>query len=151
MREAITAALKAAMTSGEKDKVSTLRMMQAAIKDRDIEVRTQGRATITEDEMLALFQKMVKQRQESAALYEQGNRPELADKEKAEIAVIQSFMPQQLSADETRAALTDIIKETGASSMKDMGKIMPVLKARYTGRMDMGLANSLMKELLGAA
>lgn len=151
MRDAIMAALKTAMTSGEKEKVSTLRMMQAAIKDRDIEVRTQGRTTITEDEMMTLFQKMVKQRQESAALYEQGGRNDLAAKEKAEIDVIQSFMPQQLSKDDTRTILQNIINETGATSLKDIGKIMPLLKSRYTGRLDMGLANGLLKELLGAA
>lgn len=146
MRAQIMEQLKTAMKAGDKAKVSALRLMQAAIKDRDIEVRTEGRTQITDDEMLVLFQKMVKQRQESLKMYEDAGRTGLAAQERSEIDIIQSFMPQQMSIDEIKAAIAGLIAETGAASVKDLGKIMPLIKERYTGRMDMGQASIAAKE-----
>ena len=151
LRETITAALKDAMKAGDKKKLGTLRLMQAAIKDKDIAARTDGHdSVLTPDSgLVELFAKMVKQRQESAAVYVQGGRPELAQAERDEIAVIQSFMPKQLSDDEARAAVAGIIKAVGASSVKDMGKVMAELKTKYAGQMDMAKAGAVVKGLLG--
>jgi uncharacterized protein len=149
MRDKITEDVKTAMKSGEKDRLSTLRMMQAAIKDRDIANRGAGKDAASDDELLGLFTKMVKQREESASIYDKGARPELAAKERAEIAVIQAYMPRQMSDDEAKAAIAAVIKETGAASVKDMGKVMGELKARYAGQMDFGKASGLIKSMLG--
>ncbi len=149
MRSKITEDVKTAMKSGEKNRLSTLRMMQAAIKDRDIANRGLGKEAASEDELLQLFTKMVKQREESAAIYDKGGRPELASKEREEIAFIQAYMPKQLSEDETKAAIAAIITETGAASIKDMGKVMAELRAKYTGQMDFGKASGVIKQLLG--
>lgn len=149
MREKITEDVKTAMKSGEKDKLSTLRMMQAAIKDRDIANRGAAKDAASDDELLQLFTKMVKQREESAAIYDKGGRPELASKERAEIVIIQAYMPKQLSDDETKAAIAAIIKETGAASIKDMGKVMAELRAQFSGQMDFGKASGVIKSLLG--
>lgn len=151
LRDDIMAAVKEAMKSGDKKRLGTLRLMQAAIKDKDINSRTDGHdSALTSDAGLAeLFAKMVKQRQDSVAAYEQGNRPELAQNERDEIAVIQSFMPRQMSDDEARAAVAEIIKSVGATSVKDMGKVMAELKAKYAGQMDMGKAGGIVKGLLG--
>jgi uncharacterized protein len=149
MREKITEDVKTAMKASEKDKLSTLRMMQAAIKDRDIANRGTGKDAASDDELLQLFTKMVKQRDESAAIYDKGARPELAAKERAEIAIIQAYMPKQLSDDETKSIIATVIKETGAASVKDMGKVMAELRGKYAGQMDFGKASGVIKSLLG--
>jgi uncharacterized protein YqeY len=151
LRDEISAAVKEAMKSGDKKRLSTLRLMQAAIKDKDINSRTDGHdSALTSDSGLQeLFAKMVKQRQDSVAAYEQGGRPELAQSEKDEIAVIQSFMPKQLSEDEAKAAVAAVIAAVGAASVKDMGKVMAELKLRYAGQLDMAKAGGIVKSLLG--
>jgi uncharacterized protein YqeY len=151
LRATINDALKDAMKSGDKRRVSTLRLMNAAIKDKDINSRTEGHeSALTPDSgLIDLFAKMVKQRQESVAVYEQGGRPELAQAEREEIEIIQSYMPKQLSDDEAKAAVAAIIKEVGATSVKDMGKVMAALKAKYAGQMDMAKAGAIVKGLLG--
>jgi uncharacterized protein len=149
MREKITEDVKTAMKAGEKDRLSTLRMMQAAIKDRDIANRGLGKEAAADDELLQLFTKMVKQREESAAIYDKGGRPELAAKEREEIGFIQAYMPRQLSDDETKSAIAAIIAETGAASIKDMGKVMAELRAKFSGQMDFGKASGVIKALLG--
>ena len=151
LRNTLNAALKEAMKAGDKARLSTLRLMTAAIKDKDIASRTEGHdSAVTPDSgLIELFAKMVKQRQESVAVYEQGGRPELAQKEREEIAVIQSFMPKQMSEDEARAAVAAVIGAIGASSVKDMGKVMTELKAKYAGQMDMAKAGAIVKSLLG--
>ena len=151
LREDITASLKEAMKAGDKKKLGTLRLMQAAIKDKDINSRTEGHesALTLDSGLVELFAKMVKQRQDSIMAYEQGGRPELAQAEKDEIAVIQSFMPKQMTEEEAKAAVADVIKAVGAASVKDMGKVMAELKAKYAGQMDMGKAGGIVKSLLG--
>ena len=151
LRAKINDALKTAMKAGDKRKVSTLRLMNSAIKEKDINSRTEGHASaLTPDAgLIDLFAKMMKQRRESIAIYEQGGRPELAQAEREEMAIIQSYMPQQLSDDEAKAAVAAIIKTTGAASIKDMGKVMAELKARYAGQMDMAKAGGIVKGLLG--
>ncbi|GEP10072.1 GatB/YqeY domain-containing protein [Methylobacterium gnaphalii] len=150
LRERLTAEMKAAMKAGEKDKLSTVRMIQAALKDKDIEARVSGSGTgqIDEAEILALLQKMIKQRNEAAGVYEQGGRPELAASERSEVAIIASFLPQQMDEAETRAAIQAAIAETGAAEPKDMGKVIAALKAKYAGRMDFGKASGFVKETL---
>jgi len=149
MREAISAATKDAMKAGDKLRTGTLRMMSAAIKDRDIEARGAGKGPMSDDELLQLFQKLVKQRQESAEIYDKAGRTELAAQERAEIAVIQGFMPQPLDEAETRAAIAAAIADTGAAGVRDMGKVMTALRERHAGRMDFGKASGLVKQLLG--
>ena len=150
LRTTLNAAIKDAMKAGDKARLSTLRLMTAAIKDKDIASRTEGHdSAVTPDSgLIELFAKMVKQRQESIAVYEQGGRPELAEKERGEIAVIQSYMPKQMSEDEARAP-SRVIAAVGASSVKDMGKVMAELKAKYAGQMDMAKAGAIVKSLLG--
>jgi uncharacterized protein len=148
MRERFTGAMKEAMKAGDKRKLSTVRLIQAALKDKDIEARGAGKGQASDEEILALLQKMIKQRQESIAIYEQNNRPELAQQEKEEAEVIASFLPQQMDAAETRAAIEAAIAETGAASMKDMGKVIGALRSKYAGRMDFGKASGLVKEML---
>ncbi len=151
LREEITAALKEAMKAGDKKRLSTIRLMQAAIKDKDINSRTDGHdSALTSNSGIAeLFAKMVKQRQDSVAAYEQGGRPELAQNERDEIAVIQSFMPKQMTEDEAKAAVAEVIKSIGATGIKDMGKVMAELKAKYAGQMDMGKAGGIVKACWG--
>jgi uncharacterized protein YqeY len=148
MRERLTQAMKDAMKAGDKGRLGTVRMIQAALKDKDIEARGAGRGQATAEEILAVLQKMVKQRQESMTIYEQNKRPELAAQEREEIAVIQSFLPQQLDEAETRAAIEKAIADSGATSTKDMGKVIAALRADYAGRMDFGRASGLVKEML---
>ncbi|HSP25907.1 MAG TPA: GatB/YqeY domain-containing protein [Saliniramus sp.] len=148
LRERLTQELKDAMKAGEKQKLATIRLIQSAIKDKDIESRGVGKDPASDDEILALMQKMVKQRQESAAIYADNARPELAAQENEEIAIISTFLPQQMDEAETRAAIEAKIAETGASSMKDMGKVIAALRAEYAGRMDFGKASGLVKEML---
>ncbi len=151
LRAQINDALKQAMKAGDKRRISTLRLMNAAIKDKDILSRTEGHASaLTPDAgLIDLFAKMVKQRQESTAAYEQGGRPELAQAEREEIVIIQSYMPKQLSDDDARAAIAAVIKVVGAASVKDMGKVMAELKAKHAGQMDMAKAGAIVKGLLG--
>ena len=151
LRSTITTAVKEAMKAGDKKKLSTLRLMMSAIKDKDINSRTDGHdSALTADSgLVELFAKMVKQRQEFVAVYEQGGRPELAQNERDEIAVIQSYMPKQLSEDEAKAVVADVIKTVGAASVKDMGKVMAELKAKFAGQMDMAKAGAIVKALLG--
>ena len=147
-RDDIKTALVTAMKGGDKDTTGTLRLVQAAIKNRDIELRT---ATQTPDDDLLVtevMQKMIKQRRESIELYEKGGRQELADAEKAEVAVIERFLPQQMSDAEATAAIKAIVAEIGASSVKDMGKVMAALKERHAGQIDMSKASGLVKGAL---
>ncbi len=148
MRERFTTELKEAMKAGDKRRLATIRLIQAALKDKDIEARGAGRGQSTDEEILALLQKMIKQRQESMAIYDQNGRPELAQQEREEAAVIASFLPQQMDEAETRAAIEAAIRDTGAASMKDMGKVVGVLRGPYAGRMDFAKASALVKEML---
>jgi uncharacterized protein len=148
IRDDIKTALVAAMKGGDKAATGTIRLIQSAIKNRDIELRT-GTAPADDDLMVTeVLQKMIKQRRESADLYRKGNRAELADAEEAEIAVIERFLPKQLSEDEARAAISGIIAETGASGMKDMGRVMGEVKARYAGQIEPARASALVKAAL---
>lgn len=149
MREQITEALKTALKSGDKQRASTLRMVNAAIQDRDIANRGTGKGPAGEDEVLQILTKMVKQRQESAKAFEDGKRPELAAQENAEIAIISGFLPSQMDEAEAKAAIGQAIGDTGAAGVRDMGKVMAELKAKYAGRMDFGKASGWVKELLG--
>ena len=147
MREQFTAMLKTAMKAGDKRRVDTVRMITAALNDRDIEARGQGKE-VSDADILALLQKMVKSRQESMEIYEKNARPELAQQEREEIAIIQEFLPQQMSEAEVTAAIQAAIAETGAASIKDMGKVVGALKAKYTGQMDFAKASATVKGLL---
>lgn len=150
LRSQITDALKVAMLAKDSATVSSIRMITAALKDKDIAARPKGQADgIGEDEILALLQYMIKQRRESIALYTQGNRQDLVDKEQAEITVIERFLPTQMDEAATAKAVADAIAEVGAASIKDMGKVMAVLKDRYTGQLDFGRAGPLVKAALG--
>lgn len=148
MRDGFMQALKDAMKAGDKPRIAAVRLIQAAIKDKDIEARGAGRGQATDDELLALLQKMIKQRQESAAIYRENNRPELAETEEGEIAVIQSFLPRPLDEAETAAEIAKAIAETGAAGMKDMGKVIALLRERFAGRMDFGKVSGLVKAAL---
>jgi uncharacterized protein YqeY len=147
LREEFTSQLKIAMKGGDKRRVETIRMITAALKDKDIEARVSGK-DIGEDEILALLQKLVKSRQESLEIYQQNARPELAEKEAEEIAIISSFLPQPMSDEEVSAAIKAAIAETGAASIKDMGKVIAALKAQHAGKMDFGKASGLVKAAL---
>ncbi len=149
MREQFTADLKTAMKAGDRQKVDALRMITAALKDRDIEARGQSKA-VSDDDILALLQKMIKSRQELLEIYEKAGREDLASKERAEIAVISHYLPQQLSESEVAEAVKAAIAETGAASIKDMGKVVATLKAKYTGRMDFAKASAAVKAALNA-
>ncbi len=149
LRDRFNEAMKDAMRAKEQRALSTVRMIIAKLKDKDIEVRGKGVTTgIEEGEILAMLQGMVKQRQESIALYEQGGRQELADQERGEIEVIERFLPKQMSESEVQDAIRAIVAETGAASVKDMGKVMAELRARYAGQMDFGKASGLIKQQL---
>ena len=147
MREKITADLKTAMKAGDRAKVDALRLINAGLKDKDIEARGAGK-TLSEDDVLALLQKMIKSRQESLDIYEKNNRPELADKERFEIAVISGYLPSQMSEAEVADAIHAAVAELGATSIKDMGKVVAALKAKYAGRMDFGKASAVVKAAL---
>jgi uncharacterized protein YqeY len=149
MRETITAALKTATKAQDKRRVSTLRLVSAAIKDRDIAARTAGKGEATDAELLELFAKMIKQREESEKIYRDAGRAELAQQEAEEIAIIREFLPKQLSEADMQKAIADAIVEAGATSVKDMGKVMAALKSRYAGRMDFAKASLAVKAKLG--
>jgi len=149
LRDKLNDSMKAAMKAQEKLRLSTLRLVNAAIKNADIEARTAGKEPIADDAILGLLQKLIKQRQESVELYDKGGRKELADQERSEIEIIKGFLPQQMSEAEAKAAIAEIIKQEGATSVKDMGKVMAALKTAYAGKMDFGKASGLVKSLLG--
>jgi uncharacterized protein len=151
MREAINAALKDAMRSGDKMRTGTLRLINAALKDRDIDARGQGKPPLNDDELLQLLQKMVKQRQESAKIYADAGRDELAATENLEIGVIQGFLLRQMDDEEVAAAVDGIVTEIGAEGLRDMGRVMAALKERYVGKMDFGRANGVVKARLSGA
>ncbi|WP_430910788.1 GatB/YqeY domain-containing protein [Methylobacterium sp. sgz302541] len=148
LRERLTAEMKEAMKAGDKPKLGTVRMILAALKERDIEARGAGKEQIGEEDILSLLQKMIKQRTETATVYEQGGRPELAETERAEAAIVAGFLPQQMDEAETKAAIDAAIAETGAAGPKDMGKVIAVLKGKFAGRMDFGKASGLVKAAL---
>ena len=148
LRESFTELMKEAMKAGDKRRTGTLRMITAALKDRDIEARGQGKAPLSDDEILGLLQKMVKQRQESLSIYEQAGRTELATQEREEIEIIMGFMPKQMDEAEVAAAIKAVIAETGAASVKDMGKVMAVMKDRYAGQLDFAKASGAVKAAL---
>ncbi|MFV0281330.1 MAG: GatB/YqeY domain-containing protein [Rhodoblastus sp.] len=149
MREKLNADLKEAMKAGDKARVAAIRLINAALKDRDILARGEGK-TVSDDDILALLQKMVKSRQESLEIYEKNNRPELAAQEKGEIEVISSYLPRQMDEGAVAEAVKAAIAETGAASMKDMGKVVAALKAKYTGQMDFAKASAAVKAALSA-
>ena len=148
LRDDINDALKAAMKARDERRVSTLRLVNSALKNADIEARGQGKSPLSDEEVLGLLQKMIKQRQESVELYDKGGRPELAQQERDEIAIIAAYLPQALSDDEVKAAIAEAVAATGAAGMKDMGKVVSALRARYAGRMDFGKAAALIKATL---
>lgn len=153
LREEISQALKSAMKAKKPQCVSTLRLILAAIKDRDIAARGNGSDSdgISDDEIMKVLQTMVKQRQESIKMYEQGGRPELAKQEAEEIEIIQEFLPQQLSEDEIATIVSAAIDDLGANSLKDMGRMMAHLRENYAGSMDFGKASAVLKQRLGGA
>lgn len=149
MRERVNVALKQAMRDKAVDRLSTLRLINAAIKDRDIAARGDGDSTgVGDAEVLAILSKMSKQRMESVRAYEEGGRLDLAERERAEIGVIEEFLPRQLSEAEIDKAVTEAIAETGATSIRDMGKVMGALKGKYTGQMDFGAVGPMIKARL---
>ncbi|TXN05643.1 GatB/YqeY domain-containing protein [Methylobacterium sp. WL64] len=150
LRARLTTEMKEAMKAGDKDKLATVRMIQAALKDKDIEARGLGKEPASDEEILSLLQKMIKQRTESATVYEQGGRPELAANERSEIAIIEAFLPKQMDEAEMKAAVDAAILETGAAGQKDMGRVIAALKGTFAGRMDFGKASALVKAALAA-
>jgi hypothetical protein len=148
IRDTIKAALVSAMKGGDKDSVGTLRMLEAAIKNRDIELRTATQKPEDDALVTEVMQKMIKQRRESAAMYETGNRPELAATENREIATLERFLPRQLGEDEAKSAISAIIADLGAASMKDMGRVMAEVKARHATTIEPAKASALVKALL---
>jgi uncharacterized protein len=148
LRDDINSALKEAMKAGDARRVSTLRLVNAALKNADIEARGQGKGPLGDDEMLGLLQKMIKQRHESVELYDKGGRAELAQQERDEIAIISAYLPKQMSEDEVKAAISDAFKDTGAAGMKDMGKVIGALKAKFAGKMDFAKVSGLVKAML---
>lgn len=149
LRERFGADLKEAMKAGDKARVGAVRLIQAALKEKDIEARGAGKGEASADEILGLLQKMIKQRQESIAIYDANSRPELAAGERAEVEVISGYLPKQMSEAEAKAAIEEVIAETGAASVKDMGKVISALRAAYAGQMDFGKVSPLVKQMLG--
>jgi uncharacterized protein YqeY len=150
LRQQLNDALKQAMLGKDAPTVSTVRLILAALKDRDIAARPKGLANgIPDDEILSMLQGMVKQRKESIALYQQGNRQDLVDKEAGEINIIEKFLPAKMSEAETQAAITETIKAIGAQGLKDMGRTMAALKEKFPGRMDFTKASAMVKQQLG--
>jgi hypothetical protein len=148
LRDQINGALKDAMKSKDQRRVSTLRLVNAALKNADIEARGQGKEALSDDAILGVLQKMIKQRQESIVLYEKGGRAELAQQEREEAEIISGYLPKQMSEAEAEAAITAAIAETGAAGMKDMGKVIGVLRAKYAGQMDFGRVSGQVKARL---
>ena len=151
LREQLGTALKEAMKASDRKRTGTLRLVLAALKERDIAGRTaESREGISDDEILGLLAKLVKQREDSIALYEQGGRPELAAAEREEIVIIREYLPKQMNEAEAKVAIASVIAELGAASMKDMGKVMAALKERFAGKMDFSKASAAVKEILSA-
>jgi uncharacterized protein len=148
LRDEINTALKGAMKAKDQRRVSTLRLVSAAITNADIDAQVHGRQSLADDDLLALLQKMIKQRQESVEIYDKAGRKDLADQERGEIEIIRAYLPVQLSELEVKAAIAEIIREVGAQSIKDMGKVMAALKQGYAGKMDFGKASGLVKGML---
>ena len=148
LREEINTALKGAMKARDERRVSTLRLVNAAIKNADIEAQLAGRPELADGDLVGILGKMIKQRQESVALYDAVGHKELADRERAEIDVIGAYLPQQMSEPETNAAIAQAIEQLGAKGIRDMGKVMAALKLGYAGRMDFGKASGLVKAML---
>ena len=149
LREDLQNALKEAMKNKDMKTVNAVRLIIAGQKEKDVEARGKGAKEATDTELMSMMQTMIKQRNDSIKMYMDGNRPELAEKEKAEIAVIERFLPKQMNDAEVEVAIKALIAETGATSMKDMGKVMGALKAKYAGQMDFGKANGVVKACLG--
>ena len=149
LREQLQDAIKEAMRARAAERLSGLRLISGAIKDREIALRAEGITEVTAADVLAILGKMVKQRQESVRMYIEGGRLDLADKERNEIKVIEEFLPRQLAGDEVEAAIAAAVAEVGATSVKDMGRVMAVLKGKYTGQMDFGAVGALIKARLG--
>ena len=147
MREALSAMLKVAMKGGDKRRVGTVRLIQAAFKDKDIELRPSGK-TLTDEDMAAVLRKMVKQRQDSIAIYDGAGRTELADAEREELAIIAEFLPAEMDEAGIRAAIAEAVAETGAAGPKDMGKVIAAMKSKHAGRIDFGKASGLVKAVL---
>ncbi len=148
MRDKLANALKEALKSKDTVRTSTIRLAQAAIKDRDIANRGAGKDPVSDDDILQIFAKMIKQREESAKIYDDAGRAELADQERREIEVLKSFMPEQLSDEKVREICAAVIAEIGAQGLRDMGKVIATLKERYAGQMDFAKASGIVKELL---
>jgi uncharacterized protein len=148
LREEINSALKDAMKAREEHRVSTLRLVNAALKNADLEAQGRGKNVLSDEEILALLQKLIKQRQEAAELYDKAGRSELAARERDEIEIISAYLPQQMSEAEAKAAIAEAIKTSGATGIKDMGKVMAALKFAYAGKMDFGKASGLVKAAL---
>ncbi len=148
MRERITEGLREAIKAQDKRRMATLRLVSAAIKDRDVEARGNGKERVGDDELLQILAKMVKQRDESIRIYEEAGRLELAEQERTEMSIIKEFLPQQMSEEDVLEACKVAVDETGASGLRDMGKVMGVLKERFPGQMDFGKASAVVKKLL---
>ena len=148
LRDNINNAMKEAMKARDERRVSTLRMMNAAIKNADIAARGEGKEPLNEAELMSLFQKMIKQRQESVELYQKGNRADLVAQEQGEIDIIAGYLPTQMSEAEIGTVIAALVKETGATAMKDMGRVMTAIKERYAGKLDIGKASAAVKKLL---
>jgi uncharacterized protein len=149
MRDQISDGYKAAMKAGDKRRTATLRAINAAIKDKDIEARGQGKPALSDADIVAVITKMVKQREESATIFSANARPDLAEAEREEIAILSEFLPKALSEEEVDAAIRDAIAKTGAAGGKDMGKVIAQLKADYPGKIDFGKASARVKAALG--
>src|SRR5215471_508905 len=145
LRDDINNAVKEAMKAKDERKLSTLRMVNSTIKNADIEARGQGKPPLSDEALLSVLQKLIKQRHESVELYDKGGRAELAQQEREEIAIIQAYLPKQMSEDEVKAAISEAIKDTGAAGMKDMGKVIAALKGKFAGKMDFAKASALVK------
>jgi uncharacterized protein YqeY len=150
LRDDINNAVKEAMKAKNERKVSTLRMVNSTIKNADIEARGQGKPPLSDGDLLGVLQKMIKQRQEAVELYDKGGRAELATQEREEIAIISSYLPKQMSEDDVKQAISSVIAETGAAGIKDMGKVIGALKAKYAGQMDFAKASGLVKAALSS-
>jgi uncharacterized protein len=148
LREEINTALKDAMKAREEHRVSTLRLVNAALKNADLEAQGRGKNALSDEEILALLQKLIKQRQEAAEVYDQAGRSELAARERGEIEIIGAYLPRQMSEAEAKAAIAEAIKATGATGIKDMGKVMAALRQGYAGKMDFGKASGWVKGVL---
>src|SRR6195952_610082 len=148
LRDAINNDVKTAMKAKDERRLSTLRMVNSTLKNSDIEARGQGKPPLSDADALGVLQKMIKQRQESVELYDKGGRAELADQERAEIAIISAYLPKQMSEADVKAAISAVIAEAGAAGIKDMGKVIGALKAKYAGQMDFGKASGMVKAAL---